>query len=74
MGKVVDIGANIPHFCIIGPLDEPHVVPVSTLKRMAASDIKLINDGQEIEDGNMIRGIIREWLEMKGVDMKCKET
>ena len=69
MGDVIDIEESMPHFCITGPLNEPHVIPVEALIRMANGKNKLINEGQEREDIDLIRGIIFDWLATKGIDL-----
>jgi len=66
MSKVIDIESNMPHACIIGPLNEPHVIPIQALKRMAKGSINIINKGQEREDEDMIRGLICDWLILNG--------
>jgi hypothetical protein len=63
--KVVDLIENMPHFCIIGPKSEPHVIPVVAIHGMATGRLPLMNEGQEDIDGDMIRGIIADWLWMQ---------
>ena len=62
MSDVVDIEEAMPHACIIGPLNEPHIIPVEAIRRMATGKNKLINEGQEREDIDLIQGILADWL------------
>ncbi|MBL4664300.1 MAG: hypothetical protein JKY22_12285 [Flavobacteriaceae bacterium] len=66
MSSVVEIEEAMPHFMIIGHTGITHIIPVGAVKKMANGKNKLINKGQEDVDIDLIQGIIREWLEMKG--------
>jgi len=66
MGSVVDIEENMPHFGIQGHSGNYHVIPVVTIERIANGSLPLLCEGQEECDKDMIRGIILEWLELKG--------
>ena len=62
MGKVVDIDVNAPHAVVVGPLNEPHVVPIEAIRRMASGRISLIQEGQEREDKDLLQGLLKDWL------------
>lgn len=63
MSNIIELDAHRPHLMIIGPNNEPHIVPRSCLVKMAKGEIELIQKGQEREDIDMIQGIIGDWLE-----------
>jgi hypothetical protein len=63
---VVDIVSKMPHACIVGPLNEPHVLPIEAIKRMADGRNPLIQEGQEREDTDLVQGIISDWLALNG--------
>jgi len=66
MSNVVDLEEAMQHFMIIGESGDPHVIPIEAIKKMVNGKNKLINKGQESVDEDLIKGIIREWLEFKG--------
>ena len=69
MGDVIDINEGIPHVCIVGPLNEPHVIPVEALRRMAKGVNPLIHEDQREIDIDMIQGIISAWLSLLGYEI-----
>jgi hypothetical protein len=68
MSIVTNIEGNTPHACIIGPLNEPHVIPIEAIRRMANGKNPLIQEGQEREDTDLIQGILTDWLFLNGYD------
>jgi len=70
MGDVIDIEENTPHACVVGPLNEPHIIPVEAIRRMASGENQLIQCGQEDEDEDLIRGLLRDWLILNGYDIE----
>lgn len=69
MGEVVDIEEAMPHLCIVGESGKPHIVPVKCVLDMASGKLSLINKGQELVDEDLIRGIIKEFLSLNGIDV-----
>lgn len=67
--SVSDIADYRPHSCIIGPMNEPHIVPVECIRRMITGENKLINEGQEEIDEDMIRGIFTGFLQDNGYEV-----
>ena len=66
MGKVVDIEEGMAHCVVVGPMNEPHVVPLSVIERLGNGSLPLIiNESQREADEDLIRGIISDWLRVR---------
>lgn len=68
MGNVIEIGDALPHACIVGPLNEPHVIPIEAIRRMANGKNELIIEGQEREDKDLLQGLLTDWLILNGFE------
>ena len=64
MSNIISIEKNIPYCCIVGPKNEPHIVPLQVIERIANGTLPLRMKGQEESDDDMIRGIIMDWLKI----------
>lgn len=62
MSNVVGIEEQMPLGVIVGPSNQTHVISIEAIKRMADGRNKLINEGQEESDIDLIQGIIDDWL------------
>lgn len=72
--QVIDIEEAMPHFCIIGPKNEPHVVPVDCIVAMAEGRIELTREGQLNCDIDLIQGILIDWLRQQGIETSVAIT
>ena len=67
MAEPIDIAEHSPHFGIRGPSGGWYVTPVSVVQRMVSGSLPLRQEGQEKDDDDFLRGVLADWLHLRGI-------